>query len=416
MFINELKQKVVDSVNSKEVLEIVKKLISIPSHTDLEGREVDVANYLHEFFQSEGIDCYLQEVVDGRSNVIATLKGSGEGPSMMYNGHIDTVPPLAMENPFTPIEKDGKLYGRGSTDMKAGVATMAYALILLKRLGIKLKGDLIFAGVIDEESSRSSGTYYIVENGPKTDLAIVGEPTNLHPVVAHKGINYYEISFKGVPVHSSVPENGENAISAAAKFIKLIEEELAPKYKNMKHPFLSSPTITMNLIHGGSKGNIGFLTDNNSPIAGTVADTCNVYLDVRYIPYQTSEEITEDIEFYAKKVQEERPRIKTDVKVHFPHPAMEIAPEHKLVKSVNENVVTATGSEKQITGATYWGDSGLLNTLSNIPTLLFGPGDIGCAHSDNEFIDISQIAPAAIIYALTALDICEVADKSKEDF
>ncbi len=410
MSTNEFKQKIIEAVNSKEVLELTKKLISIPSHTDLESREIEVASYLHELFQSEGIDSYLQEVVDGRANVIATLKGTGEGPSMMYNGHIDTVPPLAMENPFTPIEKDGKLYGRGSTDMKAGVATMAYALIILKRLGIKLKGDLVFAGVIDEESSRSAGTHYIVEHGPKTDLAIVGEPTNLHPVVAHKGINYYEVSFKGVAVHSSVPEKGANAISAAAKFIRLLEEELAPKYKNSNHPFLSAPTVTMNLIHGGSKGNLGFLTDSNSAIAGTVADTCTVYLDIRYIPYQTSEEITQDVEFYAKKVEEECPRIKADVKLIFPHPAMEIDAEHKLVKSVDENVLAATGSKKQITGATYWGDSGLLNTLSNIPTLLFGPGDISCAHSDEEFIDISQIATAAVIYALTALDICEMAE------
>lgn len=406
MISQKLREKVIQAVDSNEVLELVKKLISIPSHTGLEEKEIKVAEYLYELFQSEGIDSYLQEVQDGRSNVIATLKGSQNGRSLMLNGHIDTVPPLAMKNPFSPIERDGKLYGRGSTDMKSGVATMAYALIVLKRLGIQLKGDLVFAGVIDEESSRSAGTNYIVQHGPKTDLAIVGEPTSLHPVVAHKGINYYEVTFTGEAVHSSVPENGANAISAAADFIKLIDEELATTYRQIKHPFVTSPTVTMNLIQGGSKGNMAHLTDPDSAIAGTVADTCKVYLDVRYTPYQTSEDITKDIEKYAKLVEEKRAKIKSDVKLFLPHPAMEIASDHDLVKSVQKNIKEATGENKPITGATYWGDSGLLNSIAGIPTLLFGPGDIGCAHSDNEFIESSHIAPAATIYALTALEMC----------
>lgn len=403
-----LKEKVMQAVDADEALDIVKKLVSIPSHTGLKEKEIKVAEYLHELFKAEGIDSYLQEVVDGRSNVIATLKGSGEGQSLMYNGHIDTVPPLAMENPFTPIERDGKLYGRGSSDMKSGVGTMAYALIVLNRLGIKLKGDLVFAGVIDEESSRSVGTYHIVEHGPKTDIAIVGEPTSLDPIVAHKGINYYEIDFKGIAVHSSVPENGANAISAAADFIKLVNEELAEKYKQMKHPYVTSPTVTMNLIQGGSKGNMVHLTDPDAAIAGTVADTCKVYLDIRYTPYQTSDEITKDVEKYAKMIEERWDNITSQVKLFFPHPAMEIASDHDLVKSVRENIKLATNEAKQVSGVGYWGDSGLLNSLSGIPTLLFGPGDISCAHSDNEFLNISEVAPAAVIYALTAMDICGV--------
>ena len=408
MHTKEKREELLAAVNAAELMEIVKKLISIPSHTGLEEKEIKVAEYLHELFKSEGIETYLQRVVDGRSNIIATLKGKQDGTSIMFNGHIDTVPPLGMENPFTPIEKEGKLYGRGSADMKSGVAAMAYALIILKRLDIKLKGDLVFAGVIDEESSRSAGTNYIVEHGPRTDLAIVGEPTKLHPVVAHKGINYYGITFTGEAVHSSVPENGSNAILAAADFIQLIEEELVPEYQKIEHPYVSSPTITMNLIQGGSKGNMSYLTDSGSAIAGTVADTCKVYLDVRYTPYQTPEEITKDIEKYAALVEKNRLKIKAEVEVLLPHPAMEIDADHDLVQSVQKNSNEVTGEEKAITGATYWGDSGLLNGLSNIPTLLFGPGDIGCAHSDNEFIDISEIVPAAIIYTLTAIEVCGV--------
>ncbi|QQK78871.1 M20 family metallopeptidase [Salicibibacter cibi] len=406
MSVENLREKIRTAIDSDELMDIVRKLISIPSHTGLEEKEKNVAQYLYELFKSEGIDVYLQEVFDGRSNVIATLKGSSNGRSLMLNGHIDTVPPLSMESPFTPIERDGKLYGRGSADMKSGVATMVYALIVLNRLGIELNGELVFAGVIDEESSRSAGTNFIVENGPKTDLAIVGEPTSLHPVVAHKGITYFEVSFTGEAVHSSVPENGANAINAAADFIKRAEEELVPKYKKMNHPYVGAPTVTMNLIQGGSKGNMPYLSDPNFAIAGTVADTCSVYIDIRWTPYQSSDNIQKDVEEIAKFIEKKRPKINVEVKPILPHPAMEIKSDHVLVRSVQSNLRDELKKEKKITGATYWGDSGLLSDLSNIPTLLFGPGDIGCAHSDNEFIDIKHIEPAAIVYALTALEMC----------
>src|SRR5690625_3634820 len=286
MTMDNLTKKVDEAVDTEEVLQVVKDLIATPSYTSLEERETLIAQHLLELFEAEGIDAYLQEVKDGRSTIIATFKGEENGTSLMCNGHIDTVNPFGMEDPFHPVVKDGKLYGRGSTDMKAGVGTMAYALIVLKRLGVKLKGDLVFAGVIDEESSRSAGTYHIVEHGPKTDVAIVGEPTNLHPVVAHKGCNYYEITFTGLSVHSSVPEKGSNAISAAADFIRLVNDELAEKYKQKEHPFVTPPTVTMNLIQGGSPGNMAFLTNpEDSAISGTVADTCKVYLDVRWTPW-----------------------------------------------------------------------------------------------------------------------------------
>ncbi|MFB4168268.1 M20 family metallopeptidase [Virgibacillus sp. JSM 102003] len=408
MIAEELKSSIVEGVDSDELLEIVKKLISIPSHLAFEKRESLVASYLHELFKSEGIDSYLQEVTDGRPNVIAKLNGTQQGSSLMLNGHIDTVPTFGMENPFSPIMREGKLYGRGSTDMKSGVGAMAYALIVLNRLGVKLQGDLVFAGVIDEEASGSAGTHYLVENGPKTDLAIVGEPTQLHPVVAHKGCDYFEVTFTGRSVHSSVPENGANAAFAGGHFMQKIEEELIPKYKNMVHPLVGAPTVNVDMIQGSSQGNMPFLMGESSGFSGIVADVCRVYIDIRWTPHQSAEGITQDIEEIAQFVKQARIGINAEVKHILPHPAMEIDPEHTLVQSVQGNIKKTLGKEKSIQGATYWGDSGLLYELANIPSLLFGPGDIGCAHSDNEYIDASHITPAAIIYALTAVDICGV--------
>jgi len=407
MQMGELLDAVKTAVDADEVLEIVRRLVMTPSHWALAEREKPIALVLKNLFEDEGIDVFLQEVIDGRPNVIATIKGTGGGKSLMFNGHIDTVPPFGMKDPFSAVVENGKLFGRGSADMKAGVGAMAYALIVIKRLGIQLKGDLVFAGVIDEDAAGSAGTRYLVKNGPKTDYAIVGEPTNLHPVVAHKGIDYFEIVFRGKSVHSSVPENGVNAILAAADFIGRIERQMVPRYAGLVHPLVGAPTINVGLIQGCAQGNMPFLLGQSPTFAGTVPDVCKVYIDIRWTPYQTIDQVTQDVMNLAQIVQEERSDVTVEVNyIPMPRPAMEIDSKHNLVQVLNKHIKTVLGSERLVRGETYWGDSGLLYGLAGIPTLMFGPGDISCAHSDDEFIEISQLASAVKIYALTALDIC----------
>ena len=175
--------------DGEELLKITKDLVAIDSSTTCPARERNVAEYLLELFKKEGIRAWVQEVKDGRGNVIAVLKGDGRGKSLMLNGHMDTVPVTGMEDPFRGKTEDGWLWGRGTADMKGGLAAMAYALILLKRMEVVLHGDLVFAGVIEEEAATSAGSRHIAAHGPITDYAIVGEPTALYPVTAHKGID-----------------------------------------------------------------------------------------------------------------------------------------------------------------------------------------------------------------------------------
>jgi len=405
----EYKNKIAELVNQNEVIEIVKDLIRIPSHWAQEKREKPIAEYLLRLFEREGVETYLQEVYENRPNIVAILRGTGNGKSLMFNGHIDTVPPFGMEDPFSGVIKDGKLYGRGAADMKSGIGTMAYALILLKRANIKLKGDLVFVGVIDEDAAGSAGTRYIIEHGPLTDYAIVGEPTSLQPVTAHKGIDYFEVTFIGKSVHSSVPENGVNANLAAAEFISRIEEELMPVYSKKIHPLCGAPTINVTLIQGSAKANMPFLLGKSPTFAGIIPDICKVYIDIRWTPYQSVEELENDIKKLALKVQKNRSGIKADVNyIPLPRPAMEIAADNPLVQSIQSNSQCVLGSKFPIKGESYWGDSGLLYGLAKIPTIMYGPGDIGCAHSDVEWVDISELDAAALIYALTAIDICGV--------
>jgi acetylornithine deacetylase/succinyl-diaminopimelate desuccinylase family protein len=408
---NEFKNRIVELVNEEEVLGIVKDLVRIPSHWAQQKREKPIAEYLLKLFQDEGIDAYLQEVYKGRPNVVAILHGTGNGKSLMFNGHIDTVPPFGMSDPFSGIIKDGKLYGRGAADMKSGVGTMAYALILIKRAGIKLKGDLVYIGVIDEDAASSEGTRYVVKHGPLTDYAIVGEPTSLQPVTAHKGIDYFEVTFIGKSVHSSVPENGINANLAAADFVSRIENELMSLYSEKIHPLCGAPTINVGLIQGAAQANMPFLLGKTPTFAGIIPDVCKVYIDVRWTPYQTITEVENDIKEIAKRVESNREGIKVEVNyIPMPRPAMEISSDNPLVKSIQYNSKLVLKKEYPVKGEKYWGDSGLLYGLSKIPSIMYGPGNISCAHSDVEWVKITELPKASLIYALTAMDICSVAE------
>lgn len=410
--LKELKKKIENIASEEEAIEIVQKLVSIPSHWAQSDREKPIAEHIKSIFEKEGIECYFQEVYPGRPNIIGVLRGTGEGKSVMLNGHIDTVPPFGMDKPFDAKIKNNRIYGRGSTDMKSGVGMMFYAMILLKRSNIKLKGDVYFAGVIDEDAAGSAGTRYIIENGPKTDYAIVGEPTKLFPVTAHKGIDYFTANFKGVSVHSSTPENGANAVLAACDFVSRVENTIMEKYKNLKHELCGSPTLNVGLIKGSAQANEPFLNSESETFAGIIPDVCNVYIDVRWIPGQTVKGILKELQEVAEQVMENRDDIEAKVEyIDLPRPAMEINSDNPLVKSIRKNGEYVLDKDLPVKGEAYWGDSGLLNGIGNIPTIMFGPGNIGCAHSDDEFVKIDELKSAAEIYAMTLMDICGISEE-----
>lgn len=392
---------------SEELLQITKDLISIDSSTTCEAREGNVAAYLLKLFEKEHIQAQLQETSNGRSNVIATLRGDGTGKSLMLNGHMDTVPVTGMEDPFGGRIENGYLYGRGTSDMKGGLAAMAYALILLKRMDVVLRGDVVFAGVIDEEAATSTGSRHIALHGPRTDYAIVGEPTQLYPVIAHKGIDYFEIAFKGKAAHSSRPENGVNAVYGAAEYIRLIQEELAVAYKQQKHPLTGFPTVNTGLVQGSAAANKGFLKGTADTFAGIVPDECTLWLDVRWTPSQTIEGITRELRQLADRTEQKFPGLK--VSVHYmdlPRPAMEIGESEALTIAVREQVALYEPEKAVLTGVSYFADSGILKGIGGIRSMILGPGDISVAHGTEERIEIRQIYEAARIYAGTALAVC----------
>lgn len=394
--------------NEDELISLLSDFISIPTYTTYKNREQELAEYIMQICKREGIDAYFQDTDEkGRYNVIATIKGRGNGKSLMYNGHMDTVPIDGMTDPLVPVIKDGYMYGRGTADMKSGLAAMFYSLIMVKRMGIPLEGDFVFAGVIDEEAAKSTGSWAIAKNGPKTDYAIVGEPTALYPVIAHKGIDYFQIDFHGKAAHSSNPDNGVSAIYAASDYVNEIRNVLVPRYKAMVHPKVGHPTINTGLISGSAKINSGYILKTSDTFAGVVPDEASVWVDVRWTPEQSVETIIKDLETLIPAVVEKNPGISIEVSyIPWPRPAMEIGEHEKLTKVLYESVKEVSPETAELQGVSYFADSGILYGKGNILSIIFGPGDIAQAHSINEFVKLSDVSKAARIYAMTALNVC----------
>ncbi len=275
--------KCLAQIEEKELVELCQNLIKIPSHKDTLSREKEIALFLKDFMEREGIEVVLQEVTEGRSNVIGRLRGTGKGPNLLFNGHMDTVRPLGMKDPYRAKVKDGKIWGRGTVDMKSGLAGMTYALIAIKRAGMKLKGNLILAAVVGEENI-NEGTQRLIEEGFQCDTAVVGEPTDLQIVIVHKGIEWIEISIRGKASHASVPKEGINAIVNAARLVCALEEKLVPKLSQTpkSNRLVGSPTLNIGKIWGGVRNSV-------------VPDLCKIQLDRRTLPGEKIEDILSEI-------------------------------------------------------------------------------------------------------------------------
>ena len=391
-----LEQEVLNLIDKEELIDLIKNLIIIPSHKLTEGQERQLGRFLADTLAKEGIEVHLQEVEDHRENVIGMIKGTGSAQSLMLNGHLDTVPPLGMPEPFIPRIMDGRLYGRGAADMKAGLGAMAYTLIVIQRAKIRLQGTLLLAGVVGEESG-GIGTAFLARNGPRADMAIVGEPTDLDIVIAHKGTEWLEITVKGKAAHGSVPQEGVNAITRATKVIQAIQERLIPKLQERQHELLNPPTINIGVIRGGEQPNI-------------VPDECKLQLDRRWLPTETLENVIGELQHILAELEESDPQFSVTLRRMeatsiVPHHPLETPATHPLVQTMRE-VLRELGVDTSLRGVDYWTDGASLSR-AGIPTVVFGPGSITQAHSDEEFVELDSVLIAARAYILTALRICK---------
>ena len=237
-------------------LEILFELIRIesvnPALVSGGAGEQAIAEFLSGFLKSEGIRSELQQVAPGRFNVVAAVQGSRPGPRVLLNGHLDTVSIAGMKQPLVPVLKDGRVYGRGSQDMKGGLAAAVSALLALARRRDDWQGEVVLAAVADEEDL-SLGTTWLLEHWPKErpfDFALVLEPTDLQVATAHKGFAWVEVTTSGKAAHGSRPAEGVDAIRLMGQILGHLDRLDRDLQRRPLHPLLGSGSLHASLIQG----------------------------------------------------------------------------------------------------------------------------------------------------------------------
>lgn len=375
-------------------------MVAIPSYSFMENQEEAISQYILDFFLEHGFTAYRTEIEPGRYNTVAILEGTERetSPSLMLTGHMDTVPAYDFEKAFEPWEDEENVYGRGAVDMKGALAAAMCAMVEIKESGTRLKGDLIFCGVADEEEA-GIGTRSLIETGPEATYTVVGEPTDLHIALGHKGLEWIEVSFKGHKVHGGAQEEGVNAIMMAGRFLQKLENEYLPKLAQRTHPILGKATL-----------NIGTITGGDQP--STVADHCSIRLDRRCLTSETIPQVYEELQELIDQLHQEDPRFEAEIRDVFdgttlPHIPFCTDADCPVVKAA-ENALRASGEEPVVTYFPAWTDAGFIQAGTSSQCIILGPGGVTTAHSVHEYVSKKQLRMAAEIYRSMAMEICQV--------
>lgn len=372
---------------------LLSKLVSIdsvnPGLTPDGAGEAQVAAFIQHWLSEKGIASEWIEPVAGRPSVVARLKGSGGAPSLMFNGHIDVVGVEGYDgNPFDPIMKNGRLYGRGSSDMKGGVAAMMEAFARLKNE--TLKGDVVLACVADEQHA-SIGTEAILEAGIWTDAAIVCEPVGHEIVTAHKGFIWFDIEFQGRAAHGSRPDKGIDAIVKAGKFLNELEAYANELANRAPHPRLGHPSVHASLISGGNE-------------LSTYPGACHLSLERRTIPGETPQAIEYEIQALLNRISAVDPKFTATLTMGLARNPYECDADSPIISVLGATALKVVGKEAPISKMNGWTDCALLAD-AGIQSVLIGPNGKG-GHSKTESVALNSVNTLSEILFQTALQYC----------
>lgn len=381
------------TIDREFLIETLQKLVQInsvnPGLVPGHPGEYEIGAYITEVLRTIGLDPQFREVKPDRVNVVATLEGSGGGRSLMLNGHMDTVGVDGMEQPFSGKIQDGRVYGRGAQDMKGSIAGMLTALKALVDADIRLKGDLVFAVVADEEY-RSIGTEALVQT-VKTDAAIVAEPTGLDICLAHRGFGLFEFETRGLAAHGSRYQNGIDANIHMGRILRELDSLSQKLLKSPGHPLLGPPSLHVPVIKGGSELFI-------------YSDRCKISVERRTLPGETHEDTKKEMDAILLRLSANDRKFHATVKPILFRNAYEISPDSELVKLVSQIAKQQLGRNPDYIGHHWWEDSALL-AESGIETVVFGPRGEGI-HSHEEWVDIQSVVDFADILTRIAIRYC----------
>lgn len=339
--------------------------------------EREIARRLASVLGEWGLETQIVEAAPGRASVVARRRGRGAGRSLLLNGHLDVVGIEGMTHaPFDAERRDGRLYGRGASDMKGGVAAMCAAVARMP----ELDGDVIVTAVCDEEW-QSAGTASLLHAGIRADAAIVTEPTGLAVMPAHKGFVWAEIRVSGRAAHGSRWDLGVDAIRHAGAVLAEMDS-LERSLAGRSHPLLGRPSLHASTIEGGTG-------------MSTYPDTCVVRLERRTIPGESLDGVRRELEDAIARAGRDRDAFAAEVAVLFAQPASDVGDDSPLVRTLAETL-GARGMPRHSVGMSAWTDAALLNA-AGIPAVCFGPGDMGLAHAAEEYIELAQVEQATDI-------------------
>ena len=383
------------TITSGDAVALTSELVRVDSRNPTlvagapgEGR---VARVLAEALSAWGFRVDVREAAPGRPNVIARVGKAQPGArSLMLNGHIDVVGVEGMSHPpWDAAVRNGRIYGRGSSDMKAGVAAMcAAAARSVSASGGALEGEIIITAVVDEEYS-SLGTRAVIAEGVRADAAIVTEPTRLAIMPAHKGFVWIDVVVQGRAAHGSRWDVGVDAIRHAGLLLAALDAVDAELLPARNHPLLGRPSLHASTIEGG----IGL---------STYPDRCHFTIERRTLPGEGTGAVMAEIEEAFARVRARRPDLDASVSMIFEQPPSDVSMNAPIVRSL-DGALRACGEEVNVTGMSAWTDAALLNE-AGIPAICFGPGDIALAHAAEEYVRVDEIERATLVLAALAME------------
>ncbi|WP_241535799.1 peptidase [Indiicoccus explosivorum] len=404
---------------------LLQRLVQSPS---LQGEEKAVQGIVTEVLASMGLEIdewepggetFMQHPdfysnrkdFSGSPNVVGVWKGEGGGRSIILNGHVDVVPAgdrsQWAEDPFSGTIKDGRLYGRGSTDMKGGNVSLLLAVKALKESGIRLQGDVIFESVVEEESG-GAGTLAAVLRGYKADAAIIPEPTNMKIFPKQQGSMWFRIKVHGRAAHGGTRYEGVSAIEKSMAVMEHVQRLEEKRNARITDPLFKNIPIPVPI-------NIGKIEGGDWP--SSVADLVTIEGRIGIAPDETAEEVQAEFRQWLGELAaldpwfDEHPAKLEWFGARW-QPGM-IEPDHPLMATLVSQFQEVTGTAPAIEASPWGTDGGMLTVTGGIPTVVFGPGTTEVAHFPNESIELERVFRAAEIIACTVADWCGIKEKQE---
>jgi len=414
-------QKVLSFIDQhkEDIIKFLRELISYPSVT---GNERDIQNFISLWLRKElavTVDVWepdldelkkhpgyvpVEKDYKDRPNVVGIYEGSGGAKSLLFNGHVDVIPTGPTDawksDPWGGLVEDGKVFGRGASDMKSGLAAYSMAMQAIIRTGIKLKGDVVLEYTVDEELS-GNGTLAAIIRGYKADAGISGETSSLAVQPASIGRIWFDIHVKGKPAGVQRKWEGVNAIEKGYKIVQAVSDFEEIRMSHVRHPLYPNINETIPCL-------VGVFNAGSYPSA--LADTCLLQGSMATVPGEDSDLVKQRFVEHIRTVAITDPWLRDSIPTvkftgYFAEPS-EIPIDHNIVKTVSKSYEEVVRSKPIISGRTGAADIRFLNKYGETPTVIFGPGPTDQMHATNEYARIDDLITATKIYALTILEWC----------